>query len=239
MTMTIGVSLKAYFGHEQTLRWAEQVGSLGAHPAVASGAVELFVVPGFTELAEVVRILDGTPIRVGAQDVFWEDAGPYTGEVTADLLAELGVALVEVGHAERRRIFAETDEVVAAKCAAVARHGMTPLLCIGERRQGSPAEAIAASAAQLEAAAAPSALIAWEPVWAIGAEHPAGASYIRDVCTGLRASLDGRRLIYGGSAGPGLLTELDGAVDGLFLGRFGHDPSALAAVIDEAAAFPP
>ena len=115
---------------------------------------------------------------------------------------------------------------------------MTPLLCIGERRKGSPAEAVAASAAQLEAAAAPSALIAWEPVWAIGAEHPADAAYIREVCTGLRPSLDGRGLIYGGSAGPGLLAELGGAVDGLFLGRFGHDPGALAAVIDEAAAIP-
>ncbi len=167
--------------------------------------------------------------------MFWEDAGPYTGAVTADLLAELGVSLVEVGHAERRRIFAETDEVIAAKCAAAARHHITPLLCVGEQRQGSPAEAIAAASAQLAAANAPTALVAWEPVWAIGAERPADAGYIREVCNGLRGSLDGRRLIYGGSAGPGLLAELGDAVDGLFLGRFGHDPAALAAVIDEAA----
>jgi triosephosphate isomerase len=229
--LLIGVSLKAYFGHAQTLRWLEEVAGL----TVPEG-VELFVIPGFTELADATRMLDGTGIKVGAQDVFWEDAGPYTGEVTADLLAELGVSLVEVGHAERRRLFAETDEIVAAKSAAAARHGIQPLLCIGETRHGSAADAVAESSAQLAAAAAPSALVAWEPVWAIGASQPADADYIREVCSGLREHLDGRRLIYGGSAGPGLLAELGDTVDGLFLGRFAHDPAALAEVLAEAAA---
>lgn len=228
--MYVGVSLKAYFGHAQTLRWLEEVAAL----TVPDG-VELFVIPGFTELADAARILEGTGIRLGAQDVFWEDAGPYTGEVTADTLAELGVSLVEVGHAERRRLFAETDEVVAAKCAAAERHGIQPLLCIGERRQGSPADAVAESAAQLTAANAPTALVAWEPVWAIGAAQPADPGYIREVCSGLREHLDGRQLIYGGSAGPGLLASLGDSVDGLFLGRFAHDPAALAAVLAETA----
>jgi triosephosphate isomerase len=184
----------------------------------------------------VRSILDGTPVRLGAQDVFWEDRGAYTGEVTADQLAELGVTLVEVGHAERRRLFAETDEMVAAKCAAVSRHGIQPLLCIGERRRGTERDAVAQSAAQLDAAHAPDALVAWEPVWAIGADRPAESEYIRAVCDGLRESLGDRRLIYGGSAGPGMLAELARSVDGLFLGRSAHDVGALAAVIDEAAA---
>ena len=234
--MIVGVSLKAYFGHAQTLAWAEGVAELASKPAIADGSVELFVIPSFPELAEVGRILDGTPIRLGAQDVFWEDSGPYTGEVTADQLAELGVSLVEIGHAERRRLFAETDEVVAAKCAAASRSGIQPLLCIGERSRGTEREAVAECAAQLAAAHAPDALAAWEPVWAIGADRPAEAEYIRAVCDGLGESLDGRRLIYGGSAGPGLIGELARSVDGLFLGRFAHDVGALADVIDEAAA---
>ncbi len=232
----VGVSLKAYFGHAETLAWAEAVAALASKPAIAEGSVELFVIPSFPELAEVRSILDGTPIRLGAQDVFWEDRGAYTGEVTADQLAELGVSLVEIGHAERRRIFGETDEVVAAKCAAASRRGIQPLLCIGERRRGTEREAVSESAAQLAAANAPEALVAWEPVWAIGADRPAEPEYIRAVCDGLRAALDGRKLIYGGSAGPGLFAELRGAVDGLFLGRFAHDVGALSAVIDEAAA---
>ena len=236
--MLVGVSLKAYFGHARTLAWAEAVAELATRPAIADGTVELFVIPSFPELAEVGRILDGTPIRLGAQDVFWEDHGPYTGEVTADQLAELGVSLVEIGHAERRRLFHETDEVVAAKCAAASRHGIQPLLCIGERTRGTEREAVSESAAQLASANAPDALVAWKPVWAIGAERPAEPEYIRAVCDGLRESLGGRRLIYGGSAGPGLLAELHGSVDGLFLGRFAHDAAALSAVIDEAAAAP-
>jgi triosephosphate isomerase len=231
----IGVSLKAYFGHAQTLAWAGVVAELAAKPAIADRTVELFVIPSFPELAEVRSILDGTPIRLGAQDVFWEDRGPYTGEVTGDQLAELGVSLVEIGHAERRRLFHETDEVVAAKCAAASRNGLQPLLCIGERTRGTEREAVSASAAQLASANAPDALVAWEPVWAIGADRPAEPEYIRAVCDGLRESLGGRRLIYGGSAGPGLLAELHGSVDGLFLGRFAHDVAALADVIDEAA----
>lgn len=227
--MLVGVSLKAYFGHARTLRWLEQVAQLDTHGA------ELFVIPGFTELADAVRILEGTGIRVGAQDVFWEDAGPYTGEVTADLLAELGMSLVEVGHAERRRLFGETDEVVAAKSAAAARHGITPLLCIGEGRRGTVAEAVHEAGSQLDAAGAPTAIVAWEPVWAIGAPAPAEPDYIREVCAGLRERLDGRRLIYGGSARPGLLPELGDAVDGVFLGRSAHDPAALQDVLAEAA----
>lgn len=234
--MIVGVSLKAYFGHAETLEWAAAVAEFASKPAIADGSVELFVIPSFPELAEVRRILDGTPIRLGAQDVFWEDRGPYTGEVTADQLAELGVSIVEVGHAERRRLFHETDEVVAAKCAAASRHSIQPLLCIGERVRGTEREAVSESAAQLAAANAPDALVAWEPMWAIGAERPAEPEYIHAVCDGLRESLGGRRLLYGGSAGPGLIAELARSVDGLFLGRFAHDVAALADVIDEAAA---
>jgi len=161
-------------------------------------------------------------------------------------LAEVGVGVVEVGHAERRRLFGESDEIVAQKTAAALRNGIAPVLCIGEAVEGDPADAAAEClrqlASALHGAAAGRVIVAYEPVWAIGAAHPAPARHIREVCAILRENLstldgrDGSAVIYGGSAGPGLLTDLGSDVDGLFLGRFAHDTGALALVIDEAAA---
>jgi triosephosphate isomerase len=156
------------------------------------------------------------------------------------------VAYAEVGHAERRRLFGETDEVVAAKVAAALDAGIVPVLCVGEADRLSADDAAAATVAQLHAdledSPAGPVVVAYEPVWAIGAPQPAPAIHISTVTRALRAALDalpartGSSVIYGGSAGPGLLTELGDDVDGLFLGRFAHDPEALIAVLDEAAA---
>jgi triosephosphate isomerase len=245
--ITVGVSLKTYFGHEQARAWfAEVAARAGAHQAVASGAVQLFVIPTYVQIAAALAAFSGTPILVGAQDVSPYDAGPFTGEVTASELAEIGVTLAEIGHAERRLLFGETDEVTAAKAAASLRNGLTPVLCIGESERLDAADAAAATVAQLSAdlAGAPAGpvIIAYEPVWAIGAAEPAPVVHISAVTLAIRAALDadperaGSSVIYGGSAGPGLLTELGDTVDGLFLGRFAHDPHALVAVLDEAAA---
>ena len=245
-TTTIGVSLKMYFGHARALDWIDAVASLArSHPAIVDGSVELFVIPSFLALPESVRRLAGTGVLVGAQDLASADSGAFTGEVSGAELAEVGARVVEVGHAERRSLFGETDEIVAAKTAAALRNGLTPVLCIGEESRMTPADAAAACLAQLEHAVAgadPGRLIvAYEPVWAIGAAHPAEAEHIRAVCAELKtavASLNGRDgsvVIYGGSAGPGLLASLGDDVDGLFLGRFAHDPESLRAVLDEAA----
>jgi triosephosphate isomerase len=247
--LAIGVSLKMYFGHQQTLDWVRTVADIAAvHPAVLGGDVDLFIVPGFPALAESVRLLTGANAEVGAQDLFWEDTGAFTGEVSGSELAEIGCTLVEIGHAERRRLFGETDAIVARKTVAAYRNGLTPLLCIGEAVRQTPANAAAASLGQLDAALAESRyagvagplLVAYEPEWAIGAAEPAEPAYIADVSTRLRSALAadpalaGSRVIYGGSAGPGLLGQLNGAVDGLFLGRFAHDPESLEAILDEA-----
>ena len=116
-------------------------------------------------------------------------------------------------------------------------------MCIGESEQLPPEQAATIAAAQLEAslAGAPegSVIVAYEPVWAIGAPEPAGEEHVRIVAQALREVLQARpgsAVIYGGAAKPGLLTRLAGAVDGVFLGRFAHDPDALMQVIDEAAA---
>lgn len=234
---TIGVSLKSYFGYEQTLAWCRSVKDAAAS-AVAHG-VEVFVLPAYPAIPEVLRILAGTGVAVGAQDVSPFGDGPYTGEVSAGMLAELGAALAETGHAERRRLFHEDDAVVAAKTAAALAHGLTPVLCVGEATRLPPPDAAAevvAELGRLVPARTTRVVAAYEPHWAIGAPHPAPLEHIRAVTAAMRGTLraEGDAVLYGGSAGPGLLTALDGSVDGLFLGRFAHDPAAFAAVLDEA-----
>ncbi|MFE7356525.1 triose-phosphate isomerase family protein [Streptomyces sp. NPDC057543] len=249
--VTIGVSLKMYFGHHETLNWARRIAETAArHPAVTSGTAELFVLPAFPAIVPVAGILAGTEVRTGAQDLATEDTGPYTGEVSGTHLKEIGASYAEVGHAERRRLFGEGDTVVAAKTAAALRNGLTPVLCVGELDPVAPAEAAArtvAEAARILATAAHDGapapvVIAYEPQWAIGAPEPASPEHIRTVCEALTAwlatqpALTGSRVIYGGSAGPGLLTELGTGVGGLFLGRFAHDPAAVEQILDEAMA---
>ena len=129
MTITLGVSLKAYLGYQQTVSWAAGVAEViaGHRPDL-----ELFVLPSYPALAEVSRILAGTGVGLGAQNLAADDSGAQTGEVTGAMLVELGCRYVTVGHAERRSRFGESDDVVAAKIAAAFRHGLTPVLCVGE-----------------------------------------------------------------------------------------------------------
>ena len=248
--VTVGVSLKMYFGQREARDWFARVAQLvrapgGSGRAVMDGAVELFVIPGYLAVQPAIAAFSGTPVLLGAQDLAAEDSGAFTGEVSGAELAEIGVRVAEVGHAERRRLFGETDQVVAAKTAAALRNGIVPVLCLGETEPGS-AEAAAVSVvtqlhSALDGATAGRVIVAYEPVWAIGAAEPAASGHIVTVARALRAALDtlpdraGSSVVYGGSAGPGLLTRLAGAVDGLFLGRFAHDPQVLDAVLAEAA----
>jgi triosephosphate isomerase len=247
----IGVSLKMYFGYRRTLEYCCDVAAVAlAHPAVQNGEIELFILPGLPALPQAARILGAAGAAAGAQDIFWEDEGAFTGEVSGRTVAELGGRYAEVGHAERRRIFGEDDRTIGLKTAAAYRNGLTPVLCVGEQQPGSIEEAIRSCTADIDAALnrarslAPAGrtIVAYEPQWAIGAPEPATAGYISGVITGLDAhlrSLPGQadsRVIYGGSAGPGLIGRLDDAVAGLFLGRFAHDPQALKTILDETAA---
>ena len=192
------------------------------------------------------RILSGSSVRLCAQNCGWGE-GPLTGEVSAGMLVEMGVSLVEVGHAERRSLFGEDATVVARKTSGtesrahatvVYRGGQTggagrrrPVLC----RAGALALGARASG---EREPLSSVLLAYEPLWAIGAPAPADPGYVDRTVAVLRTFLQERfgadtGIIYGGSAGPGLPPRL-GSVDGLFLGRFAHEPSNLGSVIDEA-----
>ena len=243
--ITLGVSLKMYFGYRQTLEWCQAIArQLSAHADVRSAAIEVFVIPSHPTLAPVLEIFDGLA-RVGAQNLFWEDQGAYTGEVSPLMLREMGCSVAEIGHAERRRYFAETDRQIADKTAAAWRNDLTPVLCLGEERHGRVQDAVQVCLQQLDAALASARqaglsgdlILAYEPQWAIGAAQPASAEYIGQVCQALRNAVagSGTRVIYGGSAGPGLLSQLGGQVDGLFLGRFAHDPGAFQSILDEAA----
>lgn len=162
------------------------------------------------------------------------------------MLSEVGVKIVEVGHAERRRLFGEDDATVAKKAAAVSRNGMIPLVCIGEQTRGDIGVAVDECRTQVEAVmgGVPSTAevaLAYEPVWAIGASEPAGEEHVLRVVEGIRRldcvkSRRGvTRVVYGGSAGPGLYERLKTGLDGLFLGRFGHDPERFVKTIREVA----
>jgi triosephosphate isomerase len=200
-------------------------------------------------LAEAARILGPAGVAAGAQDIFWEDEGAYTGEVGGKIIAEVGGRYAEVGHAERRRVFGEDDDVIGLKTAAAYRNGLTPVLCVGEPDRGTATDAtrycireIDAVINRAESLGQPGrTIVAYEPQWAIGAAQPATPSFIGDVIRGLDAHLRSRpaqadsRVIYGGSAGPGLIGQLDPAVAGLFLGRFAHDPKAFRSILDETA----
>ncbi|PGH27036.1 hypothetical protein AJ80_01221 [Polytolypa hystricis UAMH7299] len=195
------------------------------------------------------------PFLLGAQDCFWEPLGAYTGEVSPLSLHSMGVSIVELGHAERRAIFHENDNNVARKAAAASTQGMIPLVCVGEVAVPGSVFADAVDAAvkecgvQVEAvlsaipATAP-VIFAYEPVWAIGKPKPAGVEHVAAVVRGIRGVVErvsgGERVgevrvLYGGSAGPGLWGEggLGKAVDGMFLGRFAHEVEGVRKVVRE------
>ncbi|WP_354513024.1 triose-phosphate isomerase family protein [Paenarthrobacter sp. 4246] len=243
-TVFIGVSTKMYMGYAHSLTWLEQlVAEVDARPALTAGRVVPFVIPSFPVLPEAARMVQGTSLVLGAQNCGWSD-GPWTGEVSPSMLSELGVGLVEIGHAERRRYFAEDEAMIALKVSAAVDSGLTPLLCVGEREASDPEAAADTVFRQIQEAVsgdwsvASQLVIAYEPVWAIGAPEPASAQYVSRVAAALRESLGhhglaGMPIIYGGSAKPGVLPQMDG-VSGLFLGRFAHDASNFGQVLDEA-----
>lgn len=252
----VGVSTKMYFSVARTRSYVSDVLQTLSQSPDLTDQVDVFIIPDHITLASVVSQISSfspsaspTPppeLLVGAQDAFWEDTGAYTGEVSPAVLSEVGCRIVELGHAERRRIFHESDEATARKAAAAARNGLIPLVCIGERTEGEIHVAVDECRVQVEAvmAAVPDdaeVILAYEPVWAIGAAEPAGAEHVVGVVQKIRglgcveARRGTTRILYGGSAGPGLFEKLKDGVDGLFLGRFAHDPKQFHQTILEIA----
>lgn len=198
--------------------------------------IQRFVIPPFTAVREVKALLARSPVRVGAQNMHWADGGAWTGEISPPMLVDCGLDLVELGHSERREHFGETDETVGLKVEAAVRHGLTPLICIGEtleeRQAGRAAEVLerqvrAALGRLTEAQRAAPVLLAYEPVWAIGVNGiPASSDYAdarQAEIIAVAGEVLGRRVpcLYGGSVNPGNCEELITCphVDGLFIGR--------------------
>lgn len=250
-TTFLGVSLKMYLDLEQTLAWSKRVSQIATiHPLIRQGKVELVVLPTALYIPSVAKLLEEVKVKVGAQDLYSADRGPFTGEISGHQLTDAGVSYVEIGHAERRTILGDDEHDIARKMQAAERNGLTPILCVGEENHESVDYAVKTCMDQVisslkmttESNNPPEAVIAYEPMWAIGAEQAAPDDYITQVINKLRAELDSEflnwnpKIIYGGSAGPGLFERLSGNVDGLFLGRYAHDPDNLKKILDEVAA---
>ena len=234
-----------YFDLQSTFSYVRGVLQLDSE--AWNACIDLFVIPDFITLMESARILEPSHVILGAQDTHWEDKGAFTGEISPLVLRQAGVRIVEIGHAERRTFFGETDVSVAKKAGAVTRNGLVPLICIGEKTHHNIASAAVGIAVQecrpqvtAVLAAIPDdadIIFAYEPVWAIGAAEPADPDHVVNVTKELRKLAAGRsgvtRIVYGGSAGPGTFTKIAESVDGLFLGRFAHDINNLKKVIEE------
>jgi triosephosphate isomerase len=201
--------------------------------------VEVAVLPPFTDLRSVQTCVDGDKLllRYGAQDVSAHDSGAYTGEVSGPMLAKLGCSYVTVGHSERRQYHGETDELVGKKARAALKHGVAPILCVGEplevREQGGHVEhcttSLITALKGLKADQVRQVVVAYEPVWAIGTGKVATPQDAQEVCGALRAALaekygaevaDAVRILYGGSVKSNnigdIVTQQD--VDGALVG---------------------
>lgn len=228
---------KMHHDHLEALHMVRDLG-LRLKPADVA-AVDVSLHPPFTDVRTVQTLVEveGIPVSLGAQHCHDHDRGAFTGEVSPQMLARLGVRYVLVGHSERRRLFGMTDEAVAATLRAVLRHGMTPICCVGEteeERQGGRTEARLAEQVRAALAGVPAEqvaglVVAYEPVWAIGTGQAATHVDAEDACVfvrGLVAELAGEeaagavRIQYGGSVNAenaaDLVSEPD--VDGLLVG---------------------
>ncbi|MEE8659008.1 L-erythrulose-1-phosphate isomerase [Acetobacteraceae bacterium EV16G] len=218
--------------------------------------ISSFVIPPFTSIADISRILEKSPFQVGAQNMHWEDEGAWTGEISAPMIKESGATIVEVGHSERRTYFNETDVTVNLKVAAAVRHGLTPLICIGDTAEDHHFSATHETLARqarialhgLTSAQVCKVLFAYEPVWAIGAKGRAAApDFVQDAHARLRQHLTeiygaetarAVNILYGGSVSLQNAAQYVGQkdIDGIFIGRAAWAPKDFAAIIEACAA---
>jgi triosephosphate isomerase len=214
--------------------------------------IQRFVIPSFTAVREVKQILAESSVKVGAQNMHWADQGAWTGEVSPVMLKDCNLDIVELGHSERREHFGETDETVGLKTEAAVRHGLIPLICIGEtlseRESGRAQEVletqVRGALGKLNATEKTAEiLLAYEPVWAIGENGiPATSDYADARQAEIIAVAEdelGRRIpcLYGGSVNPGNCEELIHCphIDGLFIGRSAWDVEGYLGILDRCA----
>jgi triosephosphate isomerase len=215
-------------------------------------AVEIAVLAPFTDLRSVQTLVDGDKLRIkyGAQDISAHDSGAYTGEISGVMLAKLKCAYVLVGHSERRQYHNESDELCNAKVKAAYRHGLTPILCVGEaldvRKAGKQVEhtlsQLDGGLKDIPADQAESVVIAYEPVWAIGTGEVATPEDAQEVCSAIRDRLaelysrelaDKVRIQYGGSVKSGNIAAImkQPDVDGALVGGAALDAEEVVKIV--------
>lgn len=211
--------------------------------------VDSVICAPFTNLPALVEAVKGTTLKVGAQNLHFEDNGAFTGEISGVMLKDLGVDYVIIGHSERRAYFAETDETVNKKVHASFKHGLTPIVCVGEkleeREAGQTKEVCKvqteAAFAGLSAEQAAQVVVAYEPIWAIGTGKSSTAadaneviSYIRELVAGLYSQqvADAVRIQYGGSVKPNNIGEYmqESDIDGALVGGASLEPASYIAL---------
>jgi triosephosphate isomerase len=197
------------------------------------GDVDVAVCPPYVSLADAVQALAGTEIGVFAQNCHWEAEGPFTGEISAPMLRELGVYGTIVGHSERRQYFGETDATVARRAEAALEHGLYVIACLGEtEREREAGETEAVLRRQVSVLEADDNLvIAYEPVWAIGTGKTATPEIAQEAHAFVKSLID-VPVLYGGSVTPGNAAELAAQpdVDGALVGGASLDLESFAAI---------
>jgi triosephosphate isomerase len=214
--------------------------------------VDVSIHPPFTALRSVQTILDAddVPIALGAQNVYWETKGAFTGEISPLMLAKLNVQYVIVGHSERRQLFGETDDMVNKKVKAVFAAGMTPIMCVGEtidEREAGESETrvlgqLRAGTEGLASEAMAGLVVAYEPIWAIGTGRTATPDDAQAVCGEIRTAVtadhgsgvgNSIRIQYGGSVRATNMSELmaERDIDGALVGGASLDPTEFAQIV--------
>ena len=223
-------------------------------PCCAVNRPDVLVCPPFTSIAAVMEAAKETCLNVGAQNIHWEEKGAYTGEISGDMLNELGVTYVIIGHSERRQYFGETDETVNKRVKAALKHNIKPVICVGEtlnQRQAGETMAVIENQVRkaldgLTADDMKNVTIAYEPVWAIGTGLVATNEQAQEVHAMIRGLLkklyecpcvaEETRILYGGSMNDanaaGLLAQPD--IDGGLIGGAALKPDKFAAIIKAA-----
>lgn len=241
-----GTGWKMNIGAAETTRYAERLVPLVA----GAETVDMFVLPPFTSLHAARAAFAGSPVAHGGQTMHWDEAGAWTGEISAAMLVEAGCRYVELAHSERLAHFGETYALVGRKLDRALAHGLTPILCLGEtaddRRAGRTDavlfEQVATALANQPPARIREIVLAYEPRWAIGAADAASPAYVAVRHAALRGyvrqvhgadAAEHTRIIYGGSVnvanGPALIALAD--VDGLFIGRAAWTPEGFAELV--------
>jgi triosephosphate isomerase len=235
-------------GAAETLRYGEALRERLAGLPMES--IDIFVLPPFTSLHAAKVAFAGLPVGTGGQNMHWEPSGAWTGEISAPMLVEAGCRYVELAHSERLAQLGETYDLVRLKLDAALKHGLTPILCLGETAEDlrlGRADAVLAGQLANALAGQPASrigdvILAYEPRWAIGAAAAAPPDHVGQRHTALRKLLLERygpvaaertRIIYGGSVTPRNGEDLMGLadVDGLFVGRAAWAPEGFAAIV--------